>query len=453
MTSRSTADPPERLRPSPAASDDARTGPGLAITVEIPLPGRTDSPPEAPSRLAPSRANVAAREGGGRGRDGQPTVLDPLLRELKETFRGRYDVLKQIGRGGMGSVFIASQPTTSRFFAVKVLHGVVTEKDFLRFEREMALLSRIDHPNVVRVMDYGRASDGTAFLAMELVPGESLHTLLARHGRLPLDRTLRIAFHVASGLGAVHASGIVHRDVKPENVMVSDHFGHPDFAILLDFGIAREFSSFKPDVVPLTSKGVFLGTPRYASPESVAGEPLTTRSDIYSLGCLLYQLLAGRCPFEDASPLTIMDMHVKRRPVPTLHASSIPIRVELAALVDAMLEKRPEHRPQSMAEVTARLVAELAHLPGTGAGPFGRAAPVVRAMRTASLDALLAAPSPAPVAAPTAEPQSPPGPESPPPAPAPSPSYPRATRATPRPLVIGLAALALLGWALFLAQL
>lgn len=443
--------------PSAVGSDpDAGRRPGAAATAEIRGRRPTGLRPDGEASLlprgpeAPSRAHL-------------PTAIDPLLAQLKETFRGRYEVLKQIGRGGMGSVFMASQPTTSRLFALKVLHGVVTEKDYLRFDREMALVSRLDHPNVVRVVDHGRAPDGTAFLAMELVPGESLHSLLGRHGRLSLERSLRIAFHVASGLGAVHASGIVHRDVKPENVMVTDHFGHPDFAILLDFGIAREFSSFRPGSVPLTSKGVFLGTPRYAAPEAIVGEPLTTRSDVYSLGCLVYQLLAGRCPFEDASPLTVMDMHLKRRAVPMLHASAVPIRVELASLVDAMLEKRPEHRPESMAEVTTRLLAELNHLQGGGAGPFGRPSPVVRAMRTPDLDAMLAAPPdlPSVVVNMEAEPEAvpgdrpnpegvvaPPGPREP--ANSPARGRPPA-RSLPSPFVIALGALAIAGWALFLS--
>gem|GEM_PF-2625587 len=333
----------------PEVHADDRGGLGQKEPHEHDLPAQiraTRSIPREPNLLPPRSPSLSG--------DVQ-TLIDPELREVTETFAGRFDILRQIGRGGMGSVFLAHQTGTQRQLAIKVLRGLRNKKDFIRFEREMNLMARISHPNVVKVFDYGQAANGATFLAMEYVEGQTLFELLYRQRLLPLQQTLRIAYHIALGLGAAHDKGIIHRDVKPENIMVSNHFGLPDFAQILDFGIAREAKSFNPGAAPLTSGGVFLGTPRYAAPEAIRGEVLTPRTDVYSFGCLLFQLLAERCPFEDPSPLTVMDQHLKNRPTPTMRAAKVAIPNELATLVDAMLSKRAQYRPESMAVVADTL--------------------------------------------------------------------------------------------------
>ncbi len=316
------------------------------------------------------------------------------LAALATAFAPRFELRERLGRGGMGTVFAATQPGTTRVFALKVLHGGRNAKDYARFEREMNLTAQIDHPNVIRIFDYGRLPQGTVYYAMELIRGRSLAQLLVDTPVLPLQRLLRIMLHAARGLGAAHAVGVVHRDVKPENLMVSEALGWPDFTRILDFGIARTLGNAASRAVTLTSGGIFLGTPRYAAPEVILAGPLTPAADIYSFGCVLYVLLVGHGPFDHAqSPLAILEAHVAEAPAPLGSVATRSVPEPLAGLVDACLAKAPEARPQSFEAVVEVLAALLDELGDAEDLPSETAAPRVLRRRTPSLEAAVMAPS------------------------------------------------------------
>jgi hypothetical protein len=357
--------------PAPKADDPPRRP--LPPTDIMPLPEVVAAAAQAAIAQAPPPANDAAD-----------------LEGVRRTFAGRFEILRRLGRGGMGSVYAARQVGTARSFALKVLRGGGNTKDADRFQREMDLTSRIAHPNVVRIYDFGRTDDGHLFYTMELIEGSTLHELIHTQRNLPLDRALRIMHHVALGLAAAHQRGIIHRDVKPENIMISHPAGWPDFARLVDFGIARETRTWEPGQQPLTSRGVFLGTPRYASPEAIMADPLTPAADIYSFGCVVFQLLSGRGPFDDPNPIAMMERHL-RDPAPSIASlSRVVLPPELATFIDRMLRKVAAERPESMELVAATFRRWLDILENRNLPREDMASPVMMRARTPSLDAVLA---------------------------------------------------------------
>ena len=202
---------------------------------------------------------------------------------------GRYRILEEIASGSQGAVYRAFDPDSGQIVAVKVLHPSLTgNHDYLeRFRREASLASSIDHPNVVKIFEVGADGD-RHFITLEFLP-ESLSRVIEGAGALPVERAAAFGIQIAQGLAAAHALGIVHRDVKPQNVLI----GPDGVAKLTDFGIARG------ELLPtMTATGSTMGTPHYMSPEQARGERADERSDLYSLGCVLYQMLAGEVPFK-----------------------------------------------------------------------------------------------------------------------------------------------------------
>ena len=279
---------------------------------------------------------------------------------------GRFKVLSLLGGGGMGEVYVAEQTSLGRKVALKVLrtemgsvHGM-TE----RFKREALLLSSVDHPSVVKIIDFGQSGDA-ACLVMELVEGETLDTVL-RQGPLPAYRAARVLRQLAEGLAAVHAKGIVHRDLKPQNVILCDG-PTGEQARLLDFGIARLTENDVPGG-GVTQAGIVIGTPEYLSPEQAVAGKFDERSDLYSLGILAYQMLSCRLPYPGPSPREFIIQHATKDPVPLLEAApQLAEHPGLAALVMKCLEKRPEDRPASAASIAATLLT----LPGAPAAASG----------------------------------------------------------------------------------
>ena len=267
---------------------------------------------------------------------------------------GRYRILSPLGEGGMGAVFLGEHIRIGRQVAIKVLNPELAKSDdFLeRFEREAIAAGRLDHPNCVPVTDSGHLDDGTVYLVMELVSGKSLGSVLKTDGpQLSPLRALRIIRHVLRGLGHAHDVGIIHRDIKPDNIMLSEREGDHDFARLLDFGIAKLRDEDNKDKADLTQDGVAVGTPAYLSPEQALGDSIDHRSDLYSCSVVLFTMLCGRPPFEAKSPIGILTKHAAEDP-PRLwdlapHLEDVP---DLDALVQHGLAKDRDARYQSADE-------------------------------------------------------------------------------------------------------
>jgi len=266
-----------------------------------------------------------------------------------------------IGRGGMGTVYSATDLTLDRVVAVKVLPPAVADQDLAsiaRFKREARAAASLAHPGVVAVFDTG-ADDGTHFIVMELVSGRSLAAILREEAPLDPARAVEITGKVADALAAAHAAGVVHRDVKPSNLMVAE-----DGSIrVLDFGIVRLM-----DGTAITQTASVLGSAAYMSPEQALGKRVEERSDIYSLGCVLYALLAGRPPFAAEAAAAIVNQHVNADPQP-LRMTNRLVPPALEALVMQMLTKSPAARP-SAAQLGNLLSETLAEPPPTATLPI-----------------------------------------------------------------------------------
>ncbi len=286
---------------------------------------------------------------------------DPLL---GQTLLGQFRIEEKIGLGGMGVVYRAHQTTMARDVAIKILHpDLVRDPDALRrFKREGRISLALDHPNVVRVFLFGQLPDGNLYLVMELLRGRLLSDLLRAEPHLSLRRALTILTQVADGMGEAHQQGIVHRDVKPENVFLAALGRDPELAKLIDFGIAR---MLRPeDHTTQTPAGLIFGTAKYISPEGAAGEPTDARSDVYSLGVLGYQLLSGVAPFDAARPVPLLMMHL-HEPAPPLRSRSGGAHVppEIADVVMRALSKEREERYED-ADALAEALREAAHRAG-----------------------------------------------------------------------------------------
>src|ERR1041385_7564787 len=289
----------------------------------------------------------------------------PELKERLETaLAGRYTVEREVGRGGMATVYLAQDRKHRRQVAVKILHPhIAAHLGTDRFLREIDIAARLSHPHILTLIDSGEA-DGLLYYIMPFVQGESLRDRMNRIGRLPLDEALQTARHVAQALGYAHQHGIVHRDIKPENVML-----HEGEAMVTDFGIAKAVSAAGADT--LTQTGTSVGTPAYMSPEQAGGAvELDGRSDVYSLGCVLYEMLAGRTPFTGPTAQAII-VKSFTEPVPPLRSvrDAVPPWKEPAdrfatAAQSAQALKPPSTTPPGAAPVvTATAPKSIAVLP------------------------------------------------------------------------------------------
>ena len=292
----------------------------------------------------------------GRGRDSFTRTLETPVGELARgtVFGGRYEVIEQLGRGGMGVVYRAFDRKIQEEIAIKLLKPeVTTEKRLVqRFSNELRTARRVSHHNVCRLHDL-HEEEGTLYITMEYVEGEDLKKLVRRMGSLSIAKTLSIAHQVADGLAEAHKLGVIHRDLKPSNVMI-DGQGN---AKVMDFGIARSMAG-----AGLTGEGVMIGTPEYMSPEQVEGQGTDGRSDIYSLGVILYEMLTGRVPFEADTPLAVA---FKQRNELPQDPRKINPRVsdDLGRLVLRCLEKDRSKRYQTAEELLADLATIEAGLP------------------------------------------------------------------------------------------
>ena len=264
----------------------------------------------------------------------------------------RYDLEELVGGGGMSRVYRARDVVLERDVAVKVLHEQFSrDPEYVeRFRREARAIARLSHPNIVTVIDRGEV-DGRQYIVFEHVPGETLKELIAREGQLPVEQALSLAHQVGRALAFAHEAGLVHRDIKPQNVLVD-----PDGAAkVTDFGIARTLDLDEA----LTETGTVLGTSHYLAPEQASGEQVDERSDQYSLGVVLYELLTGEVPYPGPNAMAVAMRHL-RDPIPSVRAKRLDVSPRVDAIVARAMAKRPRDRFPSMEAMLAALEASLA---------------------------------------------------------------------------------------------
>ncbi len=311
----------------------------------------------ASARAFRNTVGVRTSEGGSRVQ-ALPAAPSPQIPQIGDVLDSRYRITGVLGSGGMGCVYLAEHVSIRRPLALKLLHPEVGEVDEFtkRFEREAFAIGRVDHPNCVNVSDFGKLDDGTFYMVLELLDGVLLSDLLERQERVEWRRAMHIARHVLSALSSAHAAGIIHRDVKPENVILVEQDGDRDFAKILDFGIAKLHDDAKPETdtglltndAKLTQQGVTVGTPTYIAPEQAYGLPIDGRADLYSLSVMLYEMVTGVPPFDSDEVGTLLRMHVSAI-VPTFGevAPDLEVPEALEQLILHGLQKKPERRIRS----------------------------------------------------------------------------------------------------------
>ena len=292
---------------------------------------------------------------------GTATDLDVnVMRDLLVgcTLDGRYRVVRVIGEGGMGVVYEALHIVLEKRVAIKVLRDTFSARADVveRFRQEAKSASRIGHPNIVDVSDFGETPSGQSYIVMEMLTGEDLADLLARVRVLPPMRAVRIVYQVARALDATHKKNIVHRDLKPENIYLVERDGAHDFVKVVDFGVAKMSEPETMKGRKLTRTGMLFGTPEYMSPEQALGQSFDHRIDIYALGAILFELLTGRVPFVGESFMGILSQH-GHAPLPSLQSvnPSVSVSHELTAIVQRALAKDPAARYQTMDELAEGL--------------------------------------------------------------------------------------------------
>ncbi len=271
---------------------------------------------------------------------------------LAAALADRYAIQNEVGAGGMATVYLAHDVKHDRAVAVKVLRpDLAAVVGAERFLREVKLTARLEHPHILTLIDSGEA-DGFLYYVMPYIEGESLRERLTREGELPVDEAVRILREMADALYYAHGQGIVHRDIKPDNVMFSS--GH---VVVTDFGVAKAVSNAAPQSSPVTTAGSTLGTPAYMAPEQATADPnVDHRVDIYALGCVAYELLTGRPPFTGESMQQLLSAHVTQAPDPvSRYRATVPDVLE--QLTMRCLEKHAADRWQSAADVQQQLAA------------------------------------------------------------------------------------------------
>jgi len=275
-----------------------------------------------------------------------PPAQDPLVGTVVSD---RYRIVRKVGEGGMGAVYQAEHAVIGKRVALKVLFADLTRRNELvaRFLQEAKSASRIGHENVIDISDFGQTPEGLVYIAMEFLEGQDLGRTLRTDRTMTWSRAQPILMQIAKALQAAHGKGIIHRDMKPENIFLVQREGRPDFVKVLDFGIAKVVTSDESDGPRLTQTGVIFGTPEYMSPEQAQGHPPDHRVDVYAVGCIMYQMLTGAVPFHAESFMGILTKHLLEPVVPPRQRRpdlEIPADVE-AVCLRAMEKDRDKRFP------------------------------------------------------------------------------------------------------------
>ncbi len=275
------------------------------------------------------------------------------------TLQGRYEIVKKVGEGGMSFVYLANDVATREKYAIKVLSAALSQDEnaMARLRREASVGMRLAHPNICHIIRLGETEDGLVYVVMPFVDGEILSDRTNRRGFIPLDETARLVRDMAAGLTVAHELKIVHRDLKPENVMVCSRGGGIDYAVVMDFGLAKERKA-GAELQKLTATGIILGTPEFMSPEQLRGKPLDARTDIYSLSLMTFEMLTGKLPFQGRTQQELMIARLRSEPTPLRQMRpdlNFPEGVE-QVLAKAM-QRNPDERYQSTREFSDAFVA------------------------------------------------------------------------------------------------
>ncbi|HEU0033460.1 MAG TPA: serine/threonine-protein kinase [Kofleriaceae bacterium] len=324
---------------------------------------------------------------------------------------GRYRVVSKLGEGGMGAVYKAEQISLKRTCAIKLLRPDVSgagmqQMMLRRFNAEAEAVAKLSHPNTVNIYDFGQDTDGTFFIAMEFVEGRSLRETIHAEAPFPPRRALAIAAQVAASLTDAHAANIVHRDLKPDNVMLQTRGRQRDVVRVLDFGIAKLRDEGRATQAAMTQAGDMLGTPQYMAPEQIRGERIDGRTDVYALGCMLYEMVTGRMPFEAPTVMALLSKHLlEQPPAPSQRRPDLLIPPAVDELIMTAMHKDANARPPTMELYGERIGAVLASLPVDTSASTAQQSAVVGVPNV---------PSPTPYGQPGFAPPTPPPPGPPP---------------------------------------
>ena len=324
--------------------------------------------------------------------DGQTLrASSPAADLVGQVVADRYHIVRKLGEGGMGQVYLAEHVKMGRQSAIKVMNpAMVHDADAVaRFNREASNASRISHPNVCAIYDFGETSEGLIYLAMEFIDGVPLSTVLEREGALPVHRAAGLCLQVAEALQAAHDLGIVHRDLKPDNIMLARGRSGQEIVKVVDFGIAKAVTG-DAGGQKVTKTGLVIGTPEFMSPEQLAGDSVDGRSDLYSLALVLYRAITGRLPFEGDTVQETMVKRLTDEPRPLAQARpDLPFPPGLQACLDQALARMPGQRYQSVAKFAHDLAGAAGitragaegPMPPTRADAEGKTQPLDTAMR------------------------------------------------------------------------
>jgi serine/threonine-protein kinase len=321
-----------------------------------------NAPITTEARFCPACGKAASATESGTSWPAAGSAPDLVGREIA----GRYRIVKKLGEGGMGAVYRGEQISLKRAVAVKVLKPELGSNQMVlrRFNAEAEAVAKLSHPNTVNIYDFGQDTDGSLFIAMEFIEGRSLRTALQVEGPFSSTRAISIALQVAASLSDAHSRSIVHRDLKPDNVMLQERGRQKDVVRVLDFGIAKLRDENRATQQAMTQAGDMLGTPQYMAPEQIRGEAIDGRTDVYALGCLVYEMVTARLPYEAPTIMAMLSKHLIEQVVPpSQRRPDLMIPPAVDQLVLHAMAKDPASRPATMDQMSEMLQALLSTLP------------------------------------------------------------------------------------------